>query len=623
MKYRHPYDETHIIDNTELQPDNNYNTGATLLMPFISDKGVDGKMVTLNDKSKALKEYGAPNIKKHGQALYQVMNWLDGGGVVQGIRITADDAAYSNMLVSAEVKTEQVQVTNSNNEPLYTDSEGSQTTEASGNTPITKQTAKVKLVKEHFSGLTSQEPSTLQQMMKSKNTNDGSTYKIPLFTIVVKGKGIYGDAYRLRLTPNHIADRESVYRNYSFELYLNDGGLQKVEDPLNVSLYPSALDEYRRSEFLDDIIKRNIYPVSLYSYEKAFDQITELLLPVLSVDYPGIKPEEIDFIFGYDKSGVPYTNLKVDDTEVSLTALEGIELSEGSDGAFAAGSSSRDEAIYQKYVKVYNGDVDKNMLNKKKYPAQVILDANFPLEVKKAMQVCRTKRNDSVLYLDAGIISTIPAAKAWRKSEMIVDDYSTVLYCQHFATHDEYTAKEIIVTIPYLLSMLIPKHFNLVGNHKPLAGANYPLRKDLIIEGSLKPFLIDDEDKDSFYVNKLNYLEEDVDNLIIGTQITSQSKTSELSNLNNVNVLYDMKRTIENVVPKFRYEFTEYDSDIANFTRIANQALQPYIDYKCKFANLSIGQTQYQKERKILQTKLAVGFKAFAERNYIIIEISR
>ncbi|MEI2419566.1 hypothetical protein V6O07_04775, partial [Arthrospira platensis SPKY2] len=363
--------------------------------------------------------------------------------------------------------------------------------------------------------------------------------------------------------------------------------------------------------------------VILVSYEQSFDIITELLKPLINTsDDANFNPVTIDYLFGLDKTGAPYPNITIDPRGINLSALEGVQMSSGSDGDFAMSNPERDTAIYEKYKQCYNGNVDAAINNKKKFPADVMLDANFPIEVKKAMQACRTKRNDCPLYLDAGFQATLTSAKAWRKTEMPVDDYAVALYFQHFATKDEYTGKEIQVTVPYLLSSMIPKHFAEVGNHKPMAGSNYPIR-DVVIENSLKPMIMEPEDKSNFYDIRMNYIEEDVNYLIIGTQLTSQSKNSELSNLNNINVLFEMKKTIENLVPRFRYEFTETDDDMANFNRMANQALQTYQDYKCKYVKVNIGQTPYEKERKILHTNLTIGFKAFNERNQIDMVIER
>ncbi|MEI2419853.1 hypothetical protein V6O07_06245, partial [Arthrospira platensis SPKY2] len=129
MKYRHPYDETNIIDRTEIQPELISNSGAALLMPFISSKGIDGEMITLNDYSKAIKDYGEPNFRRDGQAYLQITNWLKNKGIVRAIRLTADNAAYSNIVILAEVDIKSAQKTNPEGQPLYSTPDGQETTE--------------------------------------------------------------------------------------------------------------------------------------------------------------------------------------------------------------------------------------------------------------------------------------------------------------------------------------------------------------------------------------------------------------------------------------------------------------------------------------------------------------
>ena len=622
MKYRHPHDETTIIDNTEIQPELTSNSGPVLFMPFISSKGVDGEVITFNDYGRTIKDYGTPDFNKHGQAYLQVLNWLQNKGVVRGIRLTADDATYSNVVVIATVTVKSVQKTNEAGQPLYTDSLGHEVTEPSGNTPISIKKATIKITGESLSSLSSKDKATVIDKMKSLGSNSGGTTKVPLFTCLCKGKGSYGDMYRIRMTSDLMADKSTSFRNYTFELFENSNGLKRIEDPLTASLYPSAMDSYKRSCFIDDIIKDNLYPVILFSNPEAHGKIVEALKPIFEQDKKQIEPESVDFLFGLDVTGKNYENIDLDVEGLNLSALEGIQLSSGSDGKFAMSNDERDTAIYAMYKNCYNGTVDPQVFNKKKFPADIMLDANFPLEVKKAMQMCRTKRNDCPLILDGGIMSTLTAAKSWRKSEMPVDDYTTAVYFQHFSTKDQYSGKEITVTVPYLISIMLPQHFINVGNHKPLAGTNYPIR-DIIIEGTLKPSILEPEDKSEFYDMRLNYLEEDVNFVNFGTQLTSQLKESQLSNLNNIYVLYEMKHVIENLVPRFRYEFTESDDDMANFNRMANQALQTFQDYKCKAVKVNISQTPYEKQRKILNTELKIFFKSFNERNDIRMIIER
>ena len=624
LKFRHPHDETFIIDNSEIKTVSTANSGAKLLAAFLSSKGIDGETKTFTDFSKLIKEYGLPDMKKYGQSYYQVINWLKSGGVAQVMRITADDATYSNLMVLADVETVTEQKQNEDGQPLYTTSDGHETTESSGNTPIMLKKVKIDYRGESLVDLKSFDEDIVKEKMKGKDTTSSGTKKtIPLFTVLSKGKGEYGDAYRVRITPNLMADRDTKYRNYVFELFLNEGGLSKAADPVNVSLFPDAQNNYRRSEFIDDVIKSDIYPVKLFSYDFGFSKIIAEVMPVLKEANPDkeFSEENIDFLFGFDKAGETYKGIEITSTKLPLTAIEGIKLSGGNDGKFAMSNSERQQHITSQYVKAFNGDIDLNFHNKKKFPADIILDANFPLEVKKAILNCRAKRNDCAYLPDAGILNSLQAAKAWRKSDLTVDDWAvSAPYFQHFNTKDEYTGKEIKVTIPYLFSILLPKHFANVGSHRPMAGENYPIR-DIIIEGSLKPVIYQPEDKSEFYDLRINYLEEDVNAVIIGTQLTSQTKTSELSNLNNIFVLFEIKRTIESLVPRFRFEFTDSDADMANFNRDVNQALQPYQDYKCKYVKGVVSQTGTQRDQHILQTKLNIGFKSFAEKNEIILNI--
>ncbi|MEI2421344.1 hypothetical protein V6O07_13805, partial [Arthrospira platensis SPKY2] len=124
---------------------------------------------------------------------------------------------------------------------------GQETTESAGNTPIVENKATIGIKAQSLSNLTTKDKNSIIDKMKSLFVKSGTKTTVPLFTCLAKGKGVYGDMYRIRMTPDLISDKDTQYRNYSFELFENVGGLRRIEDPLTSSLYPSAMDSYKRS----------------------------------------------------------------------------------------------------------------------------------------------------------------------------------------------------------------------------------------------------------------------------------------------------------------------------------------------------------------------------------------
>ena len=98
----HPSISSTITDNSTT-----YVTadGTTKLFAvFTSDKGIDNVIRQISSVSEFEFNYGQPNMKKHGQVLYNVVNWLNAGGVVYCLRVLPEDAGYANAIVNIQTK---------------------------------------------------------------------------------------------------------------------------------------------------------------------------------------------------------------------------------------------------------------------------------------------------------------------------------------------------------------------------------------------------------------------------------------------------------------------------------------------------------------------------------------
>ncbi len=624
--FKHPHDTLRVVDNTGLKTDSFLNSGATLITPFISDKGIDGQMTLFRDLAELLRSNGTANFKVHGQAYYNAIAWLKSGGQVRGMRITAKDATYANTLIMAKVAVFDKQKTDAKGNPLYIDSvTGQETTTASGNVPIKEKKAEVKIFAETYTSL-KEVNDDIEILIKEKyddsNAADGIIF--PLYLFVSKGRGDYGNAYRFRLTPAPSRDKETVYRNYNFELLNNENGLSKVEVPLNVSTFPDARSEYSRSEYIEDVLKRNIYPIHTFAIEDSFYQIAEMLQPVVQQQHSDrqVAPEEIDFLFFRDRDTTNYKHITVAKDSLNLSLYEGYPLLSGDDGAFKRSNRERQIAINERYIDAFDGKIDRSILDRKRNPAHCALDANFPLEVKQAMINWRFQRDDLPLYLDAGLAQTILDLKTWRQSELTVNSYGVSLLAQNFMTPDEYTGKDIPVTMTYLVANTLPAHFASYGNHMPLAGDNVKLNQ-YIIPNSIRPTVVEDTDKSDLYEMRLNYLEDEYGDITFGTQMSSQSKDSQLLDMNNVHVLYDIKRDVEMLSPKFRYKPNETEEDLKEFNRMLDMRISKYRDFKCKFIEGTITKSANPLTPRRIETFIRVGFKSVTEINDITIQIDR
>lgn len=623
MKYRHPYDELIIQDNTgyieTLAPQNN---GTILLSAFLSSKGENNVMKTFTDQASFIKEYGKPKFKEHGQSIYNIINWLGSGGMVQCMRVTANDANHANILILVKVKkTVDAPVLDVEGRPLYITPDGEVTVEADGATPYTHDEATIKIITKTVENLT--DVNMLLPSLKSEYSDvvDSDGYKTyPLMAICDKGAGKSGNSVFFRINRNIINDNETDYANYNIESLENNNGISIVDKSTTVTLYPEGINQYNETEFIEDIVKDKFTKINLYFDDIYYDALCAELESC--IDNLDGNISEIDPLFAIDKrTGRQYKFISIDNDSVVLNGLSGMALLSGNDGAFDITSPVRDSAISSRLIEAYSGDIDSSIINSKNFPANVMLDANFDLETKMAMILCKTKRGgDAQVILDSGIIGSVTAAISWRETAVSFDDYEVKLYPQHLVVVDPYTSKDIKVTMTYMLSKAIPEHDNSYGSHIPLAEKYCEMYGHK--KGTLLPVPVTPDEREELYVRQLNYCEESGEYIVPNTDITAQKKSSDFSNGNNVRVLLEIKKMLRDLIPTWRYDFMS-ENDLERFNREANEVVKSrFLDPgKCGRAVVEVSSSPDQMRKKILQISLGTSFYPIVERTlqYIMV----
>jgi hypothetical protein len=598
------------------------NTGTTLLSAFLSSKGENNVMKTFTNSSSFIKEFGKPKFKEHGQAIYNIINWLDNGGTVQCIRVVAADAKYANLMINVKVKkTLDAPVLNAQGQPLYITPTGEQVTTSEGNEPLVHDQAIIKVQTKSIANLTDQ--TTLLTTLSSEYTSTPDTdgfLTYPLFAICDKGAGKLGNSTFFRINRNTINDNDTNYANYNIETIENISGATVVDKSVNVALYPEALNAYNENEFIADIVANKFLKINLY-----FDEVhyTELCTALQSCIDGSPNLESIDPLFATDHiDGTTYEYITIDNSSVVLNGVNGLALASGDDGAFAIGSATRDTAISGQLVKAYTGELDPAIFKSKRFPANIMMDANFDSQTKLAMITCKSKRGSDIqVILDAGIITTVTAANTWRTTSVTFSDYEVKFYPQHVVVVDPYSGKDIKVTLTYLLARAIPSHDSAYGIHVPLAEKYcvlYGYKK-----GTLLPVPATEDEKEELYTSQLNYCEESNGSILINTELTAQKKNSDLSKGNNVRVLLEMKKVLRDLIPTWRYDFMS-EADLQRFSREANSRIKElFIDAgKCSVADVKVTSDTDQMKKSILQVDLGASFYPIVERTLEYIRVN-
>lgn len=686
-EYLVPHVKTYINDNSIYEDviAEPVDDGVRLLCVFASERGEDRVVKTFTDYREYIKEYGTPNYELYGQPCYMpYVALLSGNAKVHCMRVMPADAAYSNLIIYANIKNEDGEY------------------------------VKAYFTAKYEEGLT--DPNSLQATVDI-NTNpeaDANGYKAyPIIAFRCKGRGKYGNALRVRLTPDMYLDRDNAFKNYILEVI--DTGTSGKKELWRGTVYPNSIVS-NTSLYIDDIINDPDTGSSLvesYVSVNGIKKVYEAYAKKLEgTDIEVVPESEFDIFGAKTKNGTAiegYEVLDLSKTEnsslsgIRIDAVNGVAFGGGSEGSFENTDTSSltpiititklsdltlddtyskaspaitvsvddivklsvqnerdeyykfiggsvtdinswekltiyaDEAMNNEYIAAFTGvhpvetetvyanhPYDTSITSKRRTPAEYIFDANYSAEVKAAIVQLGLKRYDAQVFLDAGIISTIAQAIAHGEEILDYSDCIISKECQCYDIRDPFTGKKITVTSTYFLAANLPNHTYTIGGHVPFIGENYAQLTGHI-KNTVRP-LVDADDlvnKEALYNLKLNFFEcIGENNYIRGTQGTSQSILSDLSEENNVNTLLDMKRQLETLVSSKLYDFSDEEKR-KEFTEDAERLFSDYQNTKFREFNVRFDMNEFESTRSILHCYLEVTFRSLAKRGIIEIDINK
>lgn len=597
-----------IIDNSEIPAIPAAGIVQPLFMlAFSSEKGPESLRVTKGTMFNKL--YGDDiSFVKHGQPLLQAALIAANGGTILAKRVVAEDSTLANIAVIAKVKAKKVQKTNSKGELLYTDNATEEeTTKAEGNTAIMITAAEI--VYEYKSVEDAKNLETVKTTIERELDLEGKkddTFVYPLFIIADNGRGVSDK--RFRISPDYNTSKNAEYMTYIFSTIEKN----KVTESLTFSMNPDVI-EAGFNKSLDNGIKRlsnqlvsKLFENNVYAFVEKVAEISEN-----SVEYC----INNDLLFGRDRRGNLVPSVIVDlKNGANLSYTYGINLQNGSNGEFGT-APFKTKAYEQQLVKVFDGTFSNEIYDVDNYKIDLIVDANYPLEVKRAIESFVEFREDFMYIRDMGLnvksIDEILAANL---------DNSKSKYCATYHTSydiiDPYTKKQIPVTIGYSLTKLLMEHFKN-GRNRPVAGQLYNMVIPEAIEGTVNflPKITPAYDqKETLSDAKINYASYFDGLLTLETLYTSQEKNSQFSYVNNILAIQEVIKAIRTRCPKIRYSFMDgedlekYKEDVqAVLSKYSNNFLQLKLVYTKDDSMLS---------NKIFYATLQVRFRNFVQTEY-------
>jgi hypothetical protein len=609
-----PHEKVVVNDNTTYTQvvSEESNDSVKMLFVFASPKGKDNRVITIDGGfSQFLNEFGQGAFSLYGQPYLNAYNAFSTGNIVgHCMRVTADNAtyAYSNLVA------------------LYKVDEAGKMTVKFKTKAATTDLTSLDAIEDLYTAPTG--------VITGEDNPDAGYTEVKLLTVASLGKGAYGKKLLYSISTNTGSDKENAYKNYIFNVYENFTSLLQKESYAICFNEDAIVDN--ESIFTDGVINdpdNGSSRIKVVTNVEGFAQLFNA--------YKDANPDTVltletfDALLGINKySKEAITNYEVDTTSadvVVVNSLSGIALEGGSDGDFgeSVDPEVRKAALEAAYLKAYSGETDPLIASKNKYPTNLILDANFPIETKQAILALTEKRGDCMCVVDCGTaIKTKIAPVTYVKNNLA--GYAThrnqMVDAIVGKVRDPYSKKIVTVTNTLLLASEYPTHWvEHNGKHVPYAGNTYG-----VIDGFLKESIypVYDEDIDADLMDEL--CEERINfarinarqEVIRATQTTRQTSSSALSEANNVFILLDIKRDCEKLCATYHYNFSEA-SDIARFNKDVETVLSDYANSQVRKIEASFDKNDWEAARGILHLYVGFEHKDLVKTTIIEIDVNR
>lgn len=609
-----PHEMVVVNDNTtySLELPEAEDTSTHMIFVFASPKGPDNQITNITNGLKEFVElFGQGPFSLYGQPYLNAYNALRSGYVTgHCLRVTADDATYAASVLVALYKIDET---------------GKMTVKFKTRTPdkVLTDLDDMDLL---YSAPT--------EVISDGSEDDGFT-EVKLMTVAAKGRGVYGNKLQYGVSSNTGGDKENEYKNYMFEVFENE------TTPIRYESYAVCFNEDAivddEALFVDGVVnspsngsKRIKVLTNIEGFQEIVDAYNE------ANEGSTFTISDFDVLLGINK----YTrdsieNYEIDtmsDDIVNLNVSGGIALGGGEDGAFdeSADAAARTAALNAKYVQAFQGEIDELIFSRNKFPCNLLLDANYPLDAKIAIASLCERRTDCVYIADLGTeIKTLRSPLTYVRNNLdsYVRNRNEAILAICGKVRDPYSKKICTVTGTYVLAYNLPIHWASYGaKHIPYAGNMYGIIDDDFIEDSIYPVYDDAihaDLMDEMYEERINYARFNArQRTIIATQTTRQTVFSNLSELSNVFVLLDLKRDCERLCAQYQYNFSEAQ-DILRFNRDVQAIASDYESQQVRSVTASFDHNDWEATRGILHLYVELVHKDLVKTTIIEIDVNR
>jgi hypothetical protein len=669
-EFLHPSVTSRIIDNSVV-----YVTAQGLTMlyaAFPAAQGPDNKIQLITSESEFLFYYGAPNMRKYGQTAYNVVNWLRAGGVALCLRILPyiEKDAADHPLQQATYACYILEVGCKDNSAIQVWSAGAvvakdevrrvgqilYVAEAAGTAGSTAPShiggsASDGGVNWRYAGgkelktrvralgdgrgaipasveLAVRDDASIAKIVLSQPDDvetDGFKYH-PILALRGRDRGERYNSFGVSIDLSTTQDETYAHRLYQLSIF---SSASKMEESFLVSLHPEATDLSGLSQHVVDVLMNYSNTVRAVYSEDGYDAVCAYMNddPVVArkLDVLTCRERSVSVAETLHASVTAATG----STDLSPTPEVFRSLGGGTDGDWE-GPNSLESLLY----KAYSGSGDfvdeatgankydthfSDAWDKKAYPIDMVLDANYPQSVKVAISNFSRTRGDFLSILDVGFTGSPGQALRYRQDQLTLNTFFSAIFVQDFVVTDEFQGSEIRVTPTYYLAEKIPTVDSEFGIHWTFAGP----RRGAIAGFKSMSWNPNDPYKEQLYIAKLNYVEKDTRATRFMSQSTSQFVNSALSDISHVRTLLRIRRKLEEIGEQFQFEFND-SSTWGQMEYSVNSYLQEWVNNRAlATAKGIVYASEYDRQQRIVRVKAEVTFTGLIERVLIDIVVNR
>jgi len=549
---------------------------------------------------------------KHGQPLIQAHRILAAGGRVLGKRLVADDATLANLIIVAEIISENVQKKDANGNPIYLDENGNETTTVT-ETPATEKKVTVK-----YSRQSAENAKTIDQVEGAAADIQTAT-KFPLYIICDNGRGV---SYKnVRISPDYDASKTLDFMLYNIQ----DIEGTTVMESQRFSADPDAITYISNTKRNMGLQRSTMTQFNVKCYLEGFNAFIEKLATEAGyVDADG-NPDldtlyNLDVLFAKNKKGVPLTTFSIDNSDTDISATYGYTLANGTNGAFGdapfPGEAASTEWTNQA-ISYFGGDFSDEIYDLDYHKIDFCVDANYPDDVKHKICELADFREDFFYFRDLGLninnlsdVQTKVNDVSWEHSPF-VGDYMTT-----YDIIDDFSRKQIRVTMLHGVAPLLVNHY-MNNPNAPVAGEfnNFIITEAIENTLNLIPRITPSIDMktilDDLRVNYANYSSDDG---IVSVQstYTSQDHWGPLSFSSNVIITQMCIKDIRRYCPKIRFMLMD-GNDFNQYKKLIQDNVISYYEKYFKSITLIYTRDDDMIAQKIFNASLYCYYKDFPQ----------